>query len=176
MRLLPLAAAAVIMGLSGNAHATDINFSFDNVTGNVSGTVSGRIFGLSDNATSSATEILITSVPAGIAGGLPATSFSAFDYAASLGQFITYNSFTLSGGVVTDAVFQIYGGHFDLNLQPGGGDPFYNELVSFDESSIVQNTDGFAGVTFSSVPEPVSMALLGVGVLGLAAARRRSIA
>jgi hypothetical protein len=164
------------MSLSANAHATDINFSFDNVSGNVPGTVSGRIFGLVDNTNSAATEILITSVPAAIAGGVPPTSFSAFGSATSVGQYITFNSFTLSGGVVTDAVFQIYGGYFDLNLQPAFGDAFYNELLSSDVSLSVQNKNGFAGVTFSSVPEPVSMALLGVGVLGLAAARRRSIA
>ena len=173
MRLLPWTAAAFILGLAANAHATDIAFSFGNVTGNVAGIVSGEIFGLVDNATSAATEILITSVPGGIAGGVPATPFSAFAYAASLGQSISANSFTLSAGVVTGAVFQIYGGFFDLNLQPGPGDSFYNELVTPDASLFVQNLDGLAGVSFSPVSEPVSMMLFSAGIAGLAAVRRR---
>jgi hypothetical protein len=56
------------------------------VTGNVAGTVTGEILGLVDNAASSATDIIITSAPAGLTGGLPTIPFSIDDYAASLGE------------------------------------------------------------------------------------------
>ena len=157
------------------AHAATIYFEFSNVTGNVPGTVIGKILGLTDNATSAATDLLITYAPPTLAALLPSTPFSVFTYANSLGGLpVSTNTFTLAGGTVTAAAFQVGGGFFDLAVQNK-----YNQLVAPNYTTAVRNQSGFAAVTFSdtplatTVPEPAGIALLSSGVLMLLAVRRR---
>jgi hypothetical protein len=64
----PFAFAAVLAVLSTPGHALSFGFSFDNAGGGtMNGTVTGEIQGLSDNATSSATAVIIKSYPTGLA-------------------------------------------------------------------------------------------------------------
>jgi hypothetical protein len=162
LKILVVSAAAV-MALSPSANAMNFDFSFSNdpLYGNVTGTVTGEIFGLTNNSTSYATNVVIDSYPAGIAG-LPAAPFNVPDYAASLGQFIVDYGFTVTNGVLTGANYQIYGGNFDL------ASGAYNALVSPNDQFRVQNQSGFAGVTFSAAtPLPSTWLMLLSGFIGL---------
>ncbi|MEA5577727.1 hypothetical protein, partial [Anabaena sp. UHCC 0451] len=75
--------------------------------GNVSGNVTGTIQGLADNATSAATDIIITSYPAGLNVNPAAPApFSLFSYlAARGGTGPEENSFTVNNGVITNDRF-----------------------------------------------------------------------
>ena len=179
MKLVTLAAVSIAaISITSLAHATDFHFSFSNSTGNVSGTVQGEILGLVNNATSSATDVIITSVPVGL-GPLPGTPFSGAAYAASYGGIVALNSFTVTNNLITGAVYQITNGYLDINLQPGPGSPFYNSLTSSDGATFVENQYGLdGGISFAAVvPEPAAWALMLVGCgLAGAALRRRSVA
>jgi hypothetical protein len=158
-----IVSAATVVALSSSAHAMNFDFSFSNdpAQGNVAGTVYGEIFGLTNNATSDATNVVIDSYPAGITG-LPAAPFNIPDYAASLGEYIVDNGFTVTNGVITGANYQIYGGNFDL------ASGAYNALVSPDDQFRVQDTAGFAGVTFTAAtPLPSAWTMLIAGFVGL---------
>jgi len=168
VRTLVVSAAvgvAAMMAQSPTAHALNFFYSFSNVTGNVAGTVSGEVFGLIDNSISGATDISVTSFPAGLTG-LPAAPFSIFAYSTSLGQTVGANSFTVTSGVITDVAFQVGGGYFDLNAFN-----VFNELVNPPQTLFVQNLDGLGGVTFSpapsTVPLPSTWVLLITGLAGL---------
>ena len=176
--ILAASVFAASMPLAPQAKALDFNFSFSNVTEDVSGTVTGVIKGLTDNATSAASDITITFAPAGVTP-LPATTFSIFDYATQLNSlwgspYIVVNNFTVTNGVITDALFQIYGGYFDINVAGQ-----YNSLHSSDKAPAgteghgLGNQDGLGGITFTEVPEPASWMLISAGLLGLGATRRR---
>jgi hypothetical protein len=168
-------AAAAALAISAQAQAfTVYNFWFDNdpSQGNVNGTVYGKIYGLDDNYVGGASDVVIFKNP-GVAG-LPSTPFSVQDYASDLGLFLSQNFFIVNGGHVDFAVYQIFGGYFDMNVNAG---PHYNSLVSPDGASRVQNLEGLDGLRFQGVPEPAAWALM-IGGFGLAGAslRRRRLA
>lgn len=161
---------AALLGFSAPARAVTVDFSFDNVTGSVAGTVTGAIFGLPFNGTGAASDIEIYSAPATLLASLPALPFSVFTYAANLGQPVTFNSFTLTNGTVTSAIFQINGGFFDLNV---GGK--FNQLTINDYTpgstfpiNYIGNQSGFAGVSFATTPLPDSLPLFATGLALLA--------
>jgi hypothetical protein len=165
---------AALMVLCTPAYAVNFDFSFGNNSvdgGTVAGNVTGEIFGLTNNATSSASNVVVLSYPVGVTG-LPATPFSASDYAADLGQPLGTNSFTVTNDVITGGAFQIYGGNFDINI---GGQ--YNTLASPDDLTRVQNLEGLGGIAFSAVPETSTwlMMLLGFAGLGFTGYRRKRI-
>jgi hypothetical protein len=143
-------------------------FSFSNSTANgcgncnIPGTVTGEIFGLENNSEGPASEVEILSHPSGILG-LPATPFTVADYATDLGLSISQNDFTVTNGMITDGVYQIFGGAFDLNVANE-----YNTLASPDAATRVQNQLGFSAITFTAVPEPSSLPMLlaGLGLIG----------
>ena len=84
LRAVALSLAFSISAFTGatSAKADSFTFSFTNVVGTVNGTVTGEIIGLTNNATGSAAEILITSFPSGLnsifgSGPINATSWNA---------------------------------------------------------------------------------------------------
>jgi PEP-CTERM motif len=165
--------AAALIALSSSAHAVNFDFSFCNNTsdgGTVAGCVKGEIFGLTNNATSSASNVEVLSYPSGITP-LPAAPFNVPDYASDLSLFINTNYFVVTNNVITDGQYQIYGGYFDINI---GGQ--YNTLASSDSLTRVQNLEGLDGITFSAVPEPSTwlMMFLGFAGVGFMAYRRKN--
>src|ERR1700678_2964510 len=104
MRKFPfigIALAAVLSTVAcGAARADNFTFSFSNDPewGNVDGTVTGEIFGLPFNGTAPATDVQITSYPAGLvkSGSYP-TPIDVFSWTGG----IAYNSFTVNDGTIT---------------------------------------------------------------------------
>jgi PEP-CTERM motif len=169
--------AAAAMALASSAHALDFTFSSDTTLGDptiVPGTVTGEIFGLQNNEDGQeASDVVITSYAPGIQG-LPGAPFSLFDYANFLAAnvdpniVISQNDWDVENGQVVFAVFQIFGGYFDLNVAGA-----FNSMVSPDSLTRVQNLGGLNAVTFSGpIPEPASWAMMLLGFGGLSAALR----
>ena len=169
LALLNLIVLGTVVTITAQAQST-LNFYFS-FTGNPSeygqssGTVTGEIFGLTDNATSSATDVVIDSFPSGInilgvSAPLDATTWD-----------VQYeNSFTVVSGEITSASFASYDAAIAKQLgicgYSGGA---YNYLELSPENVIwVGNLDGMSGVTFTPapVPEPSSLALSALGGFG----------
>jgi hypothetical protein len=176
-----IAGAAASLALASQAKALDFNFSFSDDTGlavspgvSIPGTVTGRILGLEDNTFGQqATDVEIFSYPVGIQD-LPGTPFSVADYAAFLNGFlhnpsigISQNDFDVQDGQITFAIYQIFGGYFDMNVQ---GE--FNSMVSPDSKTRVQNLGGLGAITFTAAPEPATWGLMLLGFGGLGAVMR----
>ena len=75
-RILPLVVGGTVAGIlassASSAQALDFNFSINNAGGfgNIPGTITGQVLGLANTGTSAASNIRITSAPAGL-GLLP---------------------------------------------------------------------------------------------------------
>jgi hypothetical protein len=150
-RILPLVVGSAVAGVFASnmppAHALDFNFSLTNTRGNVSGTVTGTIQGLSDNTTSAASDIIITSYPAGLTAN-PAAPFSLFSFLGGTGP--SENSFTVNNGVITNDQFtyvstkgRVYLGSFNY--------------ISLDapNSKNVWGANGHLVASYSSAATPV---------------------
>jgi hypothetical protein len=166
-------AVCLLTAAPSSAEPMNFYFSFSNSTANgcgncnIPGTVTGEIFGLENNSTTAATNVEVFSYPGGILN-VPSAPFSVSDYAASLGQFVNANFFTVTDGQITDARYQIFGGYFDIDVNNE-----FNTLTGFDAGTRVQNLLGLSGITFTYVPEPLTVSLFGAGLAGMAALRRR---
>lgn len=127
----------------------------------------GTIYGLADAGPSSATDIVVTSAPAGV--GFASYPVDIF----TLGWSIFGNSFTVTSGSISRAEFAAEGSnpgstgpHLLLNLAETA-----NSLNNIDGQLGVVNFDGFAGLTFTRAPEPApepdAVTLLAVSLAGL---------
>jgi hypothetical protein len=151
------------------AHALTFSFSFAN-TANGGGTVQGLIYGLSDNATSSATQIQITSNTDGFGVGQYAGTFA-------------FNTFTVSSGSITGAQVEYFGaGNSSPDVTCCSLYMYYNTSVingfglTDAADSVTNNFD--ASDIFTLAPEtPIPSALplfaTGLGALGLLGWRRK---
>ncbi len=168
----------IVAGYVSPASAGSISFSFANFDGNTDGTVSGTIFGLADNtANEAATGLTITSAPAAFGLSLPVDVFNTWT--------IGTNNFTVSNGIVTNAAFGASAGHPD-SLPILGLTISYNasgspNLLSENDGQVTRNTQtAAANIEFgslsggSSTPEPSTLALAGLALVGLTFARSRA--
>jgi len=184
-RTLVFVTAALLSALAcGVARADNFTFSFssDPTLSTVSGTVTGEIFGLPHNGTGAATDITVTSYPAGLVtfGSYP-TPVDIFTWT---GGFTGQNSFTVTNGVITSGGYYIDGANGDydqlyLNASIGyaNGTNFFD--IGSNDSRFVWNDNGIGpnGISYSAAatPEPGSLLLLGSGLLGLATRLRRRV-
>jgi hypothetical protein len=152
-----------------------LNFTFsvtgiDNGGGSIiGGTFTGEVFGLTVNSTSSASSVVIQSIPAGM------NNLVSPPINATLWGTQEYNSFTVSGGQIVGGGFwaeQTINGNSQgyqlyLNAPPSVGNNFLN--LDGTDSTYVWGADGLAAANFvpavSSVPEPASLGLAITGAL-----------
>ena len=158
---------AAVLGLSSITSVSAATLDFDYSFSNGTDTVVGKIFGLTDNATSSASSVTVTSSPYG------AVVFDASD--------ISSNSFFVSGGVITSVNLSTLA----IN-RPGTTDTigllltFSTQSLSINANPVPQSSvhTNWALVTsqVSPVPLPASLPLLlaALGAVDFAARRRKA--
>ena len=84
---------------------------------------------------------------------------------------------SLSGGGLLDAVGGLAFGNFNTNAKADGSDlTFSNSFTTFLPSGNLLDALGTGNFNGNTIPEPESLALVGLGLLGLAASRRRKAA
>ena len=169
------AAAAVLMTLASGASALTFQFSFfDQKSGSTGVIVEGLIAGLTDNATTAASSVKVTSNPDGfglgeyVYTGLSKNSFTVAAGAITSFDFLSFGdrngsccSLGLTSNYTTDPAFFGAG----LSNNPGG--------ISFNYGDQPNNTLALNFVRVADpgeVPLPAALPLLlaGLGALGVA--------
>ncbi len=182
LRAVALSLAFSISAFTGatSAKADSFTFSFTNVVGTVNGTVTGEIIGLTNNATGSAAQILITSFPSGLNSIFGSGPINATSWDQQM-----ENSFTEAGGVITAADFwsaQTVGGFSQgaqlfINGEVGSGFNFLN--LDGTDDLYVWGDNGFQSVTFAplaaTTPEPSSLLLAVTGIAAAMGSFRRRL-
>ncbi|AFY72097.1 hypothetical protein Pse7367_3874 (plasmid) [Thalassoporum mexicanum PCC 7367] len=171
-----LISSLATVAIASPAQALDFFFSFNNddlIPSTVPGTVSGRILGLTDNATGSATSIIIDDFPMALGG----TFVIGSDAAA---WTIDEHSFTVINGNITAANFEALAGPniFCLNAFVPSGQCANGSVLTLDAvTTRVVNNGGFAAITFTPVPFEfeASLGLIALGAMagGYAYSKKR---
>ncbi len=198
--LAGVTALTALLATAAAAHAVTVDFSMTDGTN----TVTGYLTGLTDNSTGAASGIYVTGATAfpTIAGYTYGTDLFGSGYHMSTPSYssaLYANSVTLSNGTITDidinltqigtwtdGILSLQINHFTPALPPFG--TYRDSLTIYNSGSFntAPNDSGSSsrlanGLTStvnseSSVPapEPASLALLGAGLVGLAASHRRA--
>jgi hypothetical protein len=174
-----LAALLCLLSIS-SANAQLLNFDFSFVGASsigdpshtyFTGTVTGEIIGLENNASSTPSDIIITSAPS----GLNLTSSLPYSLNANGWNLSEFGTITVTNGAITSAtMYNTYSTNqddeFALNTSISENSPNVGVLNGFlFNTNAVANLGGFSGVTYTLVvPEPSTWAML-LGALGVLA-------
>jgi len=174
-----MAAALAVLVMASPVHADDFSFSFTNTVGNVSGTVTGEILGLTDGTTGPAAEVILESYPAALFPDVVANG-NIMTNEATWGA-PDANFFTESGGTITGGNFVVgvaaTGFAVGFELDNGGESGLEDVNFATGIDSEIEIASGIAGLNItplSSVPEPSSLLLLGVGLVALTVLKCRT--
>ncbi|XZG70825.1 PEP-CTERM sorting domain-containing protein [Chitinibacteraceae bacterium HSL-7] len=188
MTKFKLGAMAFALMLVGNAHAALQNISFDNVPGAVAGS-SNNALGSYAGFDWDNTYVLSRDTHVG----------SGYDRGAVSGNWVGYTAWTNPSAFSSDHAFNFYAGYFTAAWQTSldvvvkgfrNGVELYSQTINVTDARAQAYAFNFFGVDRVSftpngshvafdnlqvapVPEPETYALMGLGLLGLAAARRR---
>ncbi len=164
--------AAALLASGPVAQAVPVGFSFENQDGAINGTVTGIFDIPAGDGVFAASNVTVTSGPAGM----------GFTHPTVFGAGFVGNSVTVSGGVITNIdLAALFNGATALSLKASvaGGSTFLDVLngANFgatgvrdaDSSTLVFNLTSVP----TAVPEPASSMMLAGGVFAVATVRRR---